>query len=181
MDLQQGARKYFNVELPVLSAVLKSAFRSASRRFHPDMGGTDEQFKEMKRVYDAIQDAGLLVQSSKDMNQAGARLLRTVDGTLLSDLGLGLGPTTNGRDCDTCSGFGYRSWTEPIRRMVQCNRCAGRGCWKCWNTGREEKTVGQSTIKYARCGTCNGTGEIKIYNPVILKGSIPQSQRKRGK
>lgn len=95
--------------------------------------------------------------------------------------------------CQACRGTGQ--YTNPVGRKVPCRACHARGtrpaprvgfwmpargaraCPKCLGTGR----VGKPTQKftYYRCGECNGTGEIKIYNPVLLKnGLMTQRQRK---
>lgn len=227
MDTVFAAKHFFNVDLPVLSSLLKQRFREASRRLHPDVGGDEEQFKRMKAAYEGILKSGLTVES-QDQTE------RLVDGTPLSQLGLGLGPNTNGRDCEDCGAKGYRKHQD--MKFVNCKTCLGVGvlqpCRACSTTGRftlrngnkvscrrcnakgfiirsdlrrpfmgwtpwdiqftglsicphclGSGTAGEQTGKvlYYRCGGCNGTGEIKIYNPVILKGAMTQAQRKRQK
>lgn len=182
MTIEDRARKYFHVELPVLSSVLKSAFRAAAKQLHTDTGGDKNAFISMKETYDKIQEMGLVVQTDADLPAASWKVLCTVGGTPLSDLGLGLGPTVNGRDCETCLGKGYTAFTQ--RQRVTCPRCFGGGdgwgshpfCAVCRGRGTVE--VGPAVTRYHQCGVCEGTGEIKIYNPVILKGAMSQAQRK---
>ncbi len=221
MDLHEQAMRYLGVTLPVVDTILKSAFRRASRELHPDRGGDEEKFKQMKRAYEDILKAGLTITS--DVNQPEG-VLRTVEGIPLTELGLGLGPTTNGQDCTVCDGRGYRQFNPDIYgstcgacrgngilkpcldckgtglftlrygKQVQCRRCKGHGgfvmewlfygrsvnCKGCNGTGR---TIRGKAVQYAKCSTCDGKGEIKIYNPVLLKGGIvthmSQSERKR--
>lgn len=183
VELELLAYKYFNVELPVISSVLKSAFRAASKRLHTDVGGSHDEFIRMKATYDAIQKMGLVVNTEDAPKTNGSPLEIYADGTPLTELGLGLGPTVNGKPCDGCSGRGYNPYTH--QTMVRCNCARIRfdfprrwlGCAKCHYRG--EYPVGQPQTRYARCGVCNGAGEIKIYNPVILKGAMTQTQRKK--
>lgn len=135
------------------------------------MGGDEQAFKDMKACYDAIQESRLVVDS-KDTSKT--EVLQTVEGIPLSDLGLGLGPNTNGKDCEQCAGRGYRSWEDEQRRPHWS--CYGVGCSACRYRGW---FVGERKLKYRKCEACNGKGEIKIYNPVILKGAMTQAQRKR--
>jgi DnaJ-class molecular chaperone len=176
MNLDFLAAKYFGVDLPVFSTVLKSKFRELSRKLHPDVGGNETAFKDMKAAYDAIQKAGMVIQgdiaSSAD---ADKKILRTSDGTPLTELGLGLGPNTNGKDCMECAGRGYRAWEDRNRRIH--HQCYGIGCRACKYRGYFEA---EAVMKYRKCEACEGKGEIKIYNPVILKGAMSQAQRKRG-
>lgn len=222
--LRTNSLKYFTLDLPVTEHALKSAFRSAARRLHPDVNPLGaEDFKRMMQTYEAIIKAGLVVQSDAQVDDGRKR---TTSGDLLSDLGLGLGPTINSRDCDQCHGEGYTAsedlrfikcdlctgccyvfqcracfgtgqFTQRNQKKVPCNRCkatgsvpapsivdfwrlpprGARGCPKCLATGRMGE--GKKTFTYHTCGACNGKGEVKIYNPVILKGSLTQKQRKR--
>jgi DnaJ-class molecular chaperone len=232
MNLETQAQRYFNIQLPITESVLKSAFRRASRELHPDTGGDHDRFVDMKRTYDAILKAKLVL--ADDGATIIDSVLRTVDGTPLTELGLGLGPNTNGRDCETCDHHGWHKHEErkssdckvcnavgfaffcfacqgsgkfKLRsgRTVECRDCRGNGvrapnpdiyirpyfgwgfagfprnartCKNCLGTGKSFTQEVHRTW-YSRCGHCNGTGEIKIYNPVILKGAMSQAQRKR--
>jgi DnaJ-class molecular chaperone len=232
MNLETEVQHYFHIQLPTTESVLKSAFRRASRELHPDLGGDAEQFKQMKSIYDAVLKASLVM--ADDGATIIDSILRIVDGTPLTDLGLGLGANTNGRDCEQCYRRGWHKHEErksasckvcdgvgitffcfacqgsgkfKLRsgRIVECRGCRGAGvrtpnpdvyvrpwfgwtipprnariCNNCLGTG---KSFTQEVHKtwYSRCGNCNGTGEIKIYNPVILKAAMSQAERKRRK
>lgn len=225
MNAHDLALKHFNLQLPCTQDMLKSAFRATAKRLHSDVGGTDAAFVEMKAVYDQLCAApGILVDVIDDRE-------RTFEGVLLSELGLGLGPTVNGRDCPRCERKGYTTtqysypekckrcnghgdimicrachgsgqYTNPVGRKVPCRRCNAKGFWPapkinprnywdvfmrrapgaqgcpdCHATGQTQVMVNKFT--YYKCGECNGTGEIKIYNPVILKNGLGnQRQRK---
>lgn len=45
--------KYFNGEIKDLDH-LKSIYKSLSKKYHPDMGGTQDEFVEMKLEYDHL-------------------------------------------------------------------------------------------------------------------------------
>ena len=181
MDVHVQAHKFFGVQLPVLSTVLKSAFRAASKRLHTDVGGSHDEFVAMKATYDAIQKMGLVVQTDGIQSPNGSPLEIYADGTPLTELGLGLGPTINGKPCDACGGRGYNPYSHQMMMQCSCSRGNFRywqhGCPKCRFRG--EYPIGKPQTRYARCGVCEGTGEIKIYNPVILKGAMTQAQRKK--
>src|SRR5262249_48821004 len=66
-------------------------------------------------------------------------------------------------DCYTCKGMG----TVPSIRIVKCWECNGFG----------SKYMSTKSMIYRLCYTCSGTGEIKIYNPVIPKGILTGLRR----
>lgn len=82
----------------------------------------------------------------------------------------------NGKDCPECKHAGYRQYTEsenrpcPARRRYRFGGFAGAG-WicPCHGTGLIE---GPRRTIYHRCVKCNGTGEVEMFNPVIIKGSL---------
>jgi DnaJ-class molecular chaperone len=221
-DIRDRALRDLGIELPVMATALKTAYRAAAKRTHSDVGGSDEAFKRVNATYQAVIQSNLVLSDNGSVANAA---LRTIDGILLSELGLGLGPLVNGRDCDECARKGYREqldleftacntcagtgiarpcracqatgqFTQRYGRKVTCRACAGLGylpgslrnawsmfgrldayCPKCIGTGRMGKPNPRTL--YYKCGACEGKGEIKIYNPVILKGSMSQAQRKR--
>jgi DnaJ-class molecular chaperone len=80
--------------------------------------------------------------------------------------------------CSSCKGTG--KFEQRSGRIIDCRRCGGTGkfihpykmviCPKC----RGSATIQSFNDEwyYRRCGTCNGTGEIKIFNPVLPKGRL---------
>lgn len=232
-NLQQLAYQHFNLELPCTQDGLKSAYRIAAKKLHSDTGGTDALFIEMKKAYDLLCAAPeVITLSVLNSNGFVDRRAMTFEGDLLSSLGLGLGPTINGKDCPRCDRKGFTTisksypeictkckghgdiilcrackgsgqYTNPVNRKVPCRQCDAKGyrpspritlvdwfgirgfkramgaidCPDCGATGKTQKIIKQFT--HYRCGDCNGTGEIKIYNPVIMKnGLYTQKQRK---
>lgn len=224
LDLHTRAKRYLNIDLPVYDTILKSAFRRATRELRGGdaaIGGDKELFIAMKTTYDDILTAKLTISTSSDPLPTADDVLCTIDGTPLTELGLGLGPTTNGRDCTTCNGQGWERLMFISRYkcstcfgeglVSKCIDCAGTGtftkgyrpvpCRRCHTSGVTPPTYfsksyncpscqGRGTIesydskrpRFGRCSACAGKGETKIYNPVIIKGSMApmtQSQRKR--
>jgi len=214
-QIPELVQRYFYLALPVSIEDLKRAFRNRSKELHPDAGGDHEEFICMKQVYDLVMSmSGVpgIIRSNGTSKETC-----TTDGTPLYELGLGLGPTKNGKDCPRCDRRGYTvqfgiAWkvcTEcdefgrvPRMSTVNCKYCGGTGkftqrrsgrvvdCLACKGTGKFKrvdyvrmqlcpKCCGTKTIHgkseekfYHKCFECNGTGEIQIHNPVILKGTI---------
>lgn len=145
--------KYFGKELPDTSKELKMAYKNMAKVLHPDSGGDGEKFAEMNAAYKYIYDG--MVNGSINFSDV------TVNGVPLAELGLGLGPTTNGVPCAQCGGKGYKSFNPTIR--IECHRCRGKGsvhrefkCRACDN--------GKFTLRSGRvvdCRKCNGTGVFK--------------------
>ena len=210
------AQQFFGLGLPCSLQDLRMAFRKEAKRLHTDTSGADTMaaFVVMKEAYNFIvglkeTTAGVFTENGNGTSKFAA----TVEGIPLSELGLGLGPTTNGKDCPACEHKGYTQdygrafaicdncdeWNtvprtyacryckgtgrfvqQRSRREVSCRACGGSGkfthprqrqlCPHCMGT----KTVwGKAeTVFYRRCWKCNGTGEIRIFNPVIIKGSL---------
>jgi len=155
------AKKFFGLSLPTTVDKLKSAFRNQCKILHTDTSGKDTKtaFIEMKKAYDQLVHATDLVSANGDH----ALEKKTVDGTPLSELGLGLGPTKNGKDCPSCQHKGYvrrfgRSWKV-------CEICDEIGsvpkeftCRSCKGTGR---FIQRNSRKEVGCLTCKGTGKLK--------------------
>ena len=178
---------HFGLSAPVAFDDVKKVYRKKSKLLHPDAGGTEDEFKLFSGAFDTL----------KQLYQTGSRLFDaepvgelgkleqpsmprvTVDGTPLCDLGLGLGPTTNGTDCKHCERRGYTVVEE--KGKVSCPTCDGMGLYLHPVYGRRNCCTcdghGRVYYKHAKlyvlmCGTCHGTGEIKIYNPVLPKGRL---------
>ena len=98
--------------------------------------------------------------------------LKTIEGDLLDNLGCGLGATTNGRPCGGCSGLGYRqfyAWTGSFSGTRETIILpTGRVVYLRFGVPSPQK----KPLSYSRCRNCEGTGEVVVFNPVILKGSI---------
>lgn len=211
-DATDFALHYFGIAFPISREAFKSAFRSAAKRLHPDTtnevskASANDIFIRMKAFYDTL----------VSMNPSwafvdGTEPLKTTNYRLLSELGLGLGPLVNGRECVQCQHKGYTeeklnawqtctqcssygwTYTQPCLRCkgsgkytnrkgdasFECYVCRGDGylpsrhlnkCWVC--KGEGGKKVPVNSVVYYFCYTCNGVGEIKIYNPVIPKGIL---------
>lgn len=212
------AQEVFCLELPLGLEELKKAYRKASKKLHPDVeGGDEEAFKAMRSAYDFIAGLygnmpGIFRQKSEESGSSFTTV--TKEGIPLSELGLGLGPTTNGRDCDICGHNGYTTHhgkhyvvcqacneqgmvpkkfccracngsgkftQQRTQRVVNCRKCNGTGifthpfssnpCPVCFGT----KTLWSEDTRrvfYNRCWKCEGTGEIKIFNPMLPKGAL---------
>lgn len=140
---------------------LKTTFRRRSREEHPDVSKhplATARFAELNTAYNLL----LNDPSVLEFTQEDARKLSTEEGVLLSTLGKGLGPNTNGRPCDFCDGRGYRGYKadripcgdcKKVYLNVfneawayKCRKCSGGGRFK-----RDGRDVGE-------CFACKGTG-----------------------
>ncbi len=181
---------------------------------HPDLGGTHDSFTRLGQVYSEMKTYCSLKTPEY------ATVLRTREGTLISDLGKGLGNTVNGVSCEQCRTKGYviRSFQVPDPNgLGSCSGCEGRGlvrrksstsmdCRSCRGSGRFKTFSGFNVVcktcggkgkwtkiftdlcmmcfglgeargyvfkeEYVTCFKCEGSGEIRIMNPVIQKGAI---------
>ena len=158
------AREHFGLALPVQLVVLKRAYRDASRKLHPDMGGDEEAFKTMHSVYEFLANLqGYTGIFTRDADNEIVAPTTTVEGIPLSELGLGLGPTTNGRDCETCNHNGYT--THHGYHYVVCQECDEMGmmprkfpCRACRGSGKFTQRRSERVVD---CRKCNGTGQYK--------------------
>lgn len=88
---------------------------------------------EVKAAYDRLISVADFMKDTIDREVS-------IDGVLMSQFGLGLGPRINGRDCEDC---GRKGFHEHIRPQVKaCPTCRGIG-------------YGYAKI----CRPCNGTGK----------------------
>src|SRR5208337_3628731 len=99
---------------------------------------TKDKFIAMKDFYDRLCDQN----PSWAFSDGGVKELKTTDGRPLSELGLGLGPTQNGRDCDKCHHKGYVE--EAIGGWQTCSWCLmgyaySEPCNRCKGTGKFSK------------------------------------------
>lgn len=181
---QETAGRILGVELPTTRNHLKTAYKNRALLCHPDRGGSKEDFQVLEEAFRFLskQDDAFV------MDEKTALENETIQGDKLSDLGLGLGPTTNGKPCPICKGNGYTEyhpylgeqlpcphceqkmqWDDILRSHIltfryKCLRCAGKSCKRCKGEGWFEWTmVGDSQSLYrkrrlSRCNTCHGQG-----------------------
>lgn len=156
----EEASKILRIKLPTTVNALKSAFRRRSREVHPDHSvavDAKEQFQELSAAYEYVQTR--LDWSMGEEYEGPSASSFCDDGTPLSTLGQGLGPTTNGRPCEGCDSKGFTSYSAwgvdcpdcrtSLRGVkYRCRRCGGDGTFK-----RDGKAVGQ-------CRGCSGSGWI---------------------
>ena len=176
----------FGLDFPPSEESLKSEFRSRTMKGeyrHPDRGGEHEKFIELKDAYEILLPY-CNINSKQSFNP------RTTNGTLISDLGKGLGSTTNGIECTTCIGQGHYSVTRIARTRLgsytRCPECLGLGygfrfrtgfnpdtsiCSICRGTGIKD-FIGVEVTEEQKCSTCKGIGELPISNPVLQRGAF---------
>ncbi len=148
---------YFGLSLPLSDSGLKKAFRRESLRLHPDKGGNSEQFIKMNDAYKALSSAiGVIPDVSK--SYVVLDRTKTVEGFPLSELGLGLGPTVNGKNCSDCDHKGYR--TRHGSSYQVCAFCTDGWtyvdgwCRDCGGTGKFKQ---QRSLRIVECRKCKGT------------------------
>lgn len=169
MTTRELARQHLGLTLPCTLEALQHAYRAAVKRCHPDVGGTSKQFVELRAAYDQIR------RDPMSFDDIGEGSRKTIDGTLLAELGQGLGPTVNGRQCGECSGRGWTTYRDEITRPCpECLKVAFRPrhftwCRRCYGSGT---VVAGHVIRYQKCFRCHGVGEIALFNPVFPKGRL---------
>lgn len=155
-DLERLALKYFQLELPTTPEKLKSAYRRESLKVHPDQGGSDRDFRRVKRAYDIISSCDIVFSAhTQDID--------------FSKLGKGL---PDGIDCTACAAKGFQSIQmnfvqcavcRGTGHVTKCINCRGKGCRLCGDVGRI--SVKSATLdvvhKVERCSNCSGTGGFK--------------------
>jgi len=164
----------FGVNAPVAFTDVKKLYRRKSKQLHPDVeGGCEESFKALSGAFDALKelyqigsrlfDANPAQDAASGTSAAAVMPRETADGTPLSELGLGLGPTTNGKECAECDSCGYKVTKE--HGTALCNGCEGSGivpkhfiCRSCSGTGRFTQRRSRREVD---CLTCQGTGRFK--------------------
>lgn len=160
---EKYAREHFDLTLPMTAQELKNAFRKASKELHPDKGGDPRKFDAMKCAYDFLVTLKGMEYVYGERSSEGVQLA-TADGTPLYELGLGLGPTKNGRDCERCQ---HKGFTEEKRydwgHYDVCTKCDEFGnivvptaCRPCGGTGKFTQERSQKTVD---CRVCGGSGK----------------------
>ncbi len=195
----EALHAFFGLQAPASFDDVKTKYRLESKKLHPDAGGSEEDFKALSNAFGSLRklyEAGSQLFKAEplkegeqgDPNQP-AMPRTTVDGVSLSALGLGLGPTTNGRECTHCNSQGYTITRDHVR--PRCLKCNGTGvksgsfrfsffaenyCVDCNGSGRGPDRVAQ--VYAMKCHDCKGTGEIEVLNPVIPKGRLAFTGKK---
>ena len=170
-----------NLEVPFTKEELKHNFRELCFKYHPDLGGSAEKFKEIKDAYD------LLLPFCVTSCDKEVVLNTTVEGSLIFDLGKGLGGLVNSDDCPNCKGKGwYKAFHRDFSHEEICYACngtgghgsifsflEGRGRWQpcsiCMGLGIIHRRSVPKEVLHT-CLNCKGTGQIRILNPVLWKG-----------
>jgi DnaJ-class molecular chaperone len=162
-ELSRLAEYHFGLQLPVASISLKKAYRRKSLELHPDAGGDERLFKEMQAAYNTLVEHSSIIFEGETEYGGEAK---TVEGIPLSELGLGLGPTTNGTDCPDC---GHRGYVENHgSRTKRCDHCTlglvrSAKCRACSGTGRFEQRRSKRVVE---CRVCRGSGRFIYRRPV---------------
>lgn len=175
----QLALKFFGKSLPMTPDELKSSFRAAAKRLHTDTSGqeaTKEMFIQMNQFYQELQKVSWAITGGNQPKKTGS-------GDLLSELGLGLGPLKNGRDCVKCDHKGYTE--EHSSGFVNCQDCFGgwtysQKCNMCRGSGKyiKNRVVGvcfachgtkiYTGTRLQRCESCKGDGGKSIKTGTII-------------
>lgn len=151
----EEAAKLLGLTPPVTSNQIKRAYSIKALLEHPDHSKHPDAAARFQRLTEAKK---LLERSPSVLGDFSNTALKTVDGQLLSELGNGLGPHTNGTTCGECSGKGFYSASNA--EFISCPDCRDAvfgwlyRCVKCRGSGdftKNGKAVG-------RCFNCTGSG-----------------------
>jgi len=168
-DVVKLTKSLLNVSFPTDAQTLKQAYKRACFLNHPDRGGDESIFKQIQDLYQNIMN--FVARGSLQLDVPGDELreLRTTDGIALGSLGLGLGPTKNGKDCTFCNGKGYTPIEYPV--FQNCDYCFGNGysdrfiCTRCNGSGRYTNRSGRE----GDCFRCKGSGQFRTRREVICR------------
>lgn len=153
MDIFEAGR-LLDIKLPSTKNAVKTAYRKRATEEHPDVSKHPEAKKRFQLLVEAYESA-LAVSVDSEENA------KTDCGRFLNELGLGLGPNVNGRTCEGCDGKGFTTFCIGHQRL----RILAKGSILILKGKTETKN-------HVLCYYCKGTGEIKIYNPVLKKGLL---------
>ncbi len=198
LDVNEAV-KFLAIVLPVTKNQLKRAYHRRSLQEHPDHSRhpqAEVRFAKLTQAYE------LLVNHTDAFLETGDSNAVCDDGTKLSKLGKGLGPTTNGMECPECRGRGFRKHAtgrNPCMdcftlgvQPVGCTKCNRTGvfvvngklkgkCFECDGRGSRKRAclsckgagfTGSTGVVYAKCNKCEGCGEIPMWNPVLPRGLL---------
>jgi hypothetical protein len=141
---------------------LKKAFFEYCQYYNHHTQNDKKSESDHKKVIDGInafQELKLLASIDGIIEY---NILKTTDGSLLTDLGKGL-INKNGKECIKCKGKGYKEYENGPFEYIDCDICFGYGGWlevKCkfCNNGYFEQTNKKPTI----CKRCKGTSIVHI-------------------
>jgi len=159
--VRETAEYYFGNKFPMTRAEFKSCFREAVRRLRPDLANNkanDEEFITIRKLYEDITKSS---PSWAFTDGVTSIELRTTSGELLSDLGLGIGPLKNGKDCGQCGKKGFTE--EQEFGWTRCVNCHGSGysysqpCRNCKSKGNYD-IVTPTSRRTVECRSCHGKG-----------------------
>lgn len=177
--MDQNYYQRLRLRRDALPKQIKQAFRKLALLYHPDKGGTAEQYKAIQEAYDVLSDPekrklydsqlGNIVEShhyfSGEDIQIGIRLTN-------EDLERGYitvayiqnlycsecngGGSTYGR-CQDCSGTGtgvdiHKEHNMVIKFSSVCKRCLGSG-----------------VVEISHCTVCNGTGYARLSRRLKIR------------
>jgi DnaJ-class molecular chaperone len=154
------AARFLGLTLPTTKNQVKSAFRRRSREEHPDVSKAKDASDRFNKL---VQCFALLDAASSDVVEEFAVEILCSDGTPVANCGNGLGPTTNGATCGSCSGKGFTvytadacqdcwEWVNGLFPLYKVTRVWEYKCWVCKGTGM---------CRDHTCGNCKGTGKTK--------------------
>lgn len=160
---------------------IRRAFREKARRLHPDVGGEQERFLELKRSYEYLcarhQPSTLKLVSERP--RTGNYFLTFLDVTVV-ELALGatvtvvvpdrpvtcphcegrrLDPAGRQETCPSCAGQGSITFSHPKPLQFKCPHCAGEGI-----------------LLLDPCPTCRGRGQLSSEKEMTIKipwGALP--------
>lgn len=179
--------RFFGRALPMSHAEMKSAFRAAASKLKGAFGElasdlsmveAKDRFIELNQFYKSLQDKPWAFTD----NAKGSEPLVTVAGESLTELGLGLGPSKNGRDCGVCQHRGYNEERpEGWKRCIWCD-CGWsytQPCQRCQGTGNGPKQKpnacpqckGKAVFHHHRavkCRECKGVGGTAVKIGTVL-------------
>ncbi len=158
----------FGLKPPVDFLQLKSLYRTKCKQLHPDVGGTEADFRKLNEAFMVLKEfyevgSPIFNFQNGDNGEYLMNPKSTVNGVLLSNLGLGLGPNENGIDCERCECKGFILEKQYGRRSI-CTECKGSGiepkkvvCRPCYGSGKFKQVNGS----IVDCRKCKGTGKFK--------------------
>lgn len=162
----------FGLELPCSREDYQGAYRAKARELHPDNQetGDEEAFKFLQKVNDLMKELPrVFTIGTKNGQNQGEQF--TTDGTPLYELGLGLGPRINGKNCPDCNKKGYR--TTQGTAWSYCSSCDDSGmtwvntevltdCKYCKGSGKFTQARSRRVVD---CRACRGSGKFRRVEP----------------